>query len=539
MFQCCSWHKELVTDWRLSCTRQPYIPKAYDALSYTWGEEATPREIMIGNKELAIGKNLYQALRSLRNRQPDHTWVLWIDAICIDQKNVHERNHQVHMMRRIFSSASSVVVWLGDCDALSQKAIDLILEWNRNSRRLYSEMPPLFGPSAAGSVHKKLTEYPEETLQSLSRIFGRRWWKRIWIVQEVVAARELVVMCGKTLFQWQFLDSICIAIRLSEFTPTSQAQHLRRSLYRNFTALNDFRRHRGFMPLTRYLQCTRDYRATDPRDKLYALLGVATDLAPDEIMPDYTKPVDSVFSDLVMYLGTKHGNLDIVSCGHLSNKPSWMPDWRVVSHGLRALNNEEIGGDAYRAGGVNGAVMQMNEFPTSIIAEGVVVDKVDFFGGTVDLPAQQSLTTLRRWQYISAQNSSNSTADFWKTIVAGKDHLGRFASPDFGKAYESFLEGASSTSDPRVQYFADAVTRAVLGRRFFITRKGRIGLGPPEIQLGDRVVVLKGCSVPLILRIEGNHMVVVGESYVSGIMNGEVLDHLAGGRYKSRMVRLN
>lgn len=77
-----------------------------------------------------------------------------------------------------------------------------------------------------------------------------------------------------------------------------------------------------------------------------------------------------------------------------------------------------------------------------------------------------------------------------------------------------------------------------MGRRFFITAKKRMDLGVPEIQPNDKVVVLKDWSMPLIMRAVGGHTVVVGESYVSGIMNGEVIEGLAAGKYKTRMMRL-
>ncbi|KAK0634143.1 heterokaryon incompatibility, partial [Immersiella caudata] len=82
----------------------------YDALSYTWGNLAKTHEMKIGDASLPITTNLYMALRELRRK---HTLTLWVDAVCIDQSNCQERNHQVRMMRRIFSNASSVIVWLG------------------------------------------------------------------------------------------------------------------------------------------------------------------------------------------------------------------------------------------------------------------------------------------------------------------------------------------------------------------------------------------------------------------------------------------
>ncbi|KAK2605435.1 hypothetical protein N8I77_008272 [Diaporthe amygdali] len=193
----------------------------------------------------------------------------------------------------------------------------------------------------------------------------------------------------------------------------------------------------------------------------------------------------------------------------------------------------------------------MEAFPLALEAEGIVVDKVEFFGGAIRAPAQNSLPTLQRWKYIAGQHwvsDSNFGAvtppDFWTTIVAGKNYRGPLNARN-NKGSASFAQEAGFLSGGKgsqgvwmADYFADAVTRAAMGRRFFITAKKRMSLGVPEIQANDKVVVLKGCSMPLIMRVVGDHMVVVGESYVSGIMNGEVIEGLAAGKYKTRMIRL-
>lgn len=541
----------------LEWSRRPYKTETYDALSYTWGNSGKSRELWIGNSILPIGENLWAALMMLRHA--DSTRNIWVDAVCINQEDVKERNHQVHIMKRIYSRAASVVVWLGPQTLSSQAAMDLIVERNRVDG--YSD--PL--------KHKELLGHKEHKLRGLSGLFYRSWWKRIWIVQEVVAARELVILCGSDMVPWTFLRRACNEIRQKEFSTGEKAKLLRRSGYRNYTALDNFRTRRGTMSLTKYVQCTKDYEASDMRDKLYALIGVSSDISPEDIVPDYTKSTRDVFLDLVRFLVMRRRNLDIISSGRLfrpasiistspqldpesaAHIPSWMPDWRV-SRSLRPLNSEDMDGTSYRAGGVTGAVVRMEGFPAELSVEGVVVDKVDFFGGAINSPAQDSLPTLQRWQYIAGQHlSSNSNfgavtpPDFWTTIVAGRNYLAAWGAGETSQQALTalahggeFFSAAKGSKDARVtECFFGAVTRAVMGRRFFITRNKRMGLGVPEIQLNDRVVVLKGCSVPLIMRAVGDHMVIVGESYVSGIMNGEVIQGLAAGKYKTRMIRLN
>ncbi|PVH96482.1 hypothetical protein DM02DRAFT_499644, partial [Periconia macrospinosa] len=85
----------------------------YEALSYVWGKSTQNRYIMLDNKkDFPVTDNLYAALGRLR--RPEKARTLWVDSLCIDQQNTTERNHQVHMMGRIYNSAASVIAWLGD-----------------------------------------------------------------------------------------------------------------------------------------------------------------------------------------------------------------------------------------------------------------------------------------------------------------------------------------------------------------------------------------------------------------------------------------
>ncbi|KAK7697571.1 hypothetical protein SLS64_013390 [Diaporthe eres] len=495
--------------------------------------------------ELPIGENLKDAL--VRLRKVDLARIIWIDAICINQDDIKERNHQVCIMKKIYSKATEVIVWLGPGSLSSEKAMELIVQCN------------LCGG-------QKLLDHEENALIGLSDIFLRSWWKRIWIVQEVVAARDLVIYRGDRRVPWHFVAKICAEIRRKEFSQDAKSQFLRSSGYRNFTALNDFRR--GRMSLNECLQCTKDYEATDMRDKLYALLGAATDISPEDIMPDYTKSTRTVFLDLVHFLATRRRSLDFISSGrHFrptsttpalqpgDKTPSWLPDWHA-SQDLRLLDSEGLDKASFCASRGANAVVRMDAFPIALEVEGVLVDKISFFGEAITSPAQESLPTLRRWQYIAGLQGLHlisgsrfgvvTPPDFWTTIVAGKNYMSLWVKhrhvteePEaLQYATQSFVAGNLSPETRESQYLAYAVTRAVMGRRFFTTTKKRMGLGVPEIQLDDRVVVIKGCSVPLILRDMGEHMVIVGKTYVSGIMDGEVIKGLGEGRYKTRMIRL-
>jgi hypothetical protein len=126
----------------------------YEALSYTWGSGDTPKSIAVNDQNLHITQNLYTALLRLQ----DHlcSRVIWIDAICIDQGNGKEKEHQIPLMTEIYAKARRVVVWLGEVEDDSDQALEEI--------RLTAE-----GATARFSS------------PAISKLLQRPWFERIWV----------------------------------------------------------------------------------------------------------------------------------------------------------------------------------------------------------------------------------------------------------------------------------------------------------------------------------------------------------------------
>ena len=87
------------------------LPK-YWALSYSWNSDSNCESVMCGGDRLVVQQSVYQLMWRLRQQSEPIT--LWVDAICIDQSNRSERNSQVEMMDRIYTSAETVVIWVGE-----------------------------------------------------------------------------------------------------------------------------------------------------------------------------------------------------------------------------------------------------------------------------------------------------------------------------------------------------------------------------------------------------------------------------------------
>lgn len=211
--------------------------QAYETLSYAWGPQENPATIKVrpvtspslGTQllsklrissakrrlhrslgpaapkgeggTLCIGNNLNIALRHVRS--PDKGRILWIDAICINQKDVEERNREVARMGEIYSKAARVLIWLGPESENSSLAIrtmrlfakDLVHDWPPNSINRLSYREP-------GTKTELLLKSPilwdDETgyWLAIRKLFQRTWFTRLWVYQECQLATDALVVAG-------------------------------------------------------------------------------------------------------------------------------------------------------------------------------------------------------------------------------------------------------------------------------------------------------------------------------------------------------
>ncbi|KAF2679139.1 HET-domain-containing protein [Lentithecium fluviatile CBS 122367] len=158
------------------CTTKLSSPKLYKAVSYTWGDPASTRSILLDGETFAIRENLWNFLN--QERQVQHPSYLWIDAICIDQTNDIERGYQVALMREIYSKAFKVTVWLGPSTE------------DTRSHLLHLQYLSKFSKTI--ELHSWEPDFTDFVLE----LCRRPYWHRVWIVQEFVLATEIDICCG-------------------------------------------------------------------------------------------------------------------------------------------------------------------------------------------------------------------------------------------------------------------------------------------------------------------------------------------------------
>lgn len=275
------------SDTEIQCTLTehslPDCPKFF-ALSYVWGAKPASCTIKLNGQRFAVRKNLWRYLTQVRTSSREFCGPLWIDAICIDQDNNHERTCQVNLMSQIYKSADLVVMWLGPSYEQSTLAMQ-----HMNKPLTYWRQK-----------HHLRQVWSEPTGTAIRLLCHRPYWTRLWVFQELALAEKVVMMCGETKLPWKnFLDfilEICETKYVGRVADKFDLQAVLRSPATSMISqMNSLECDRTLWTL---LQGTRNLRCTEVRDKVYALLGVA-EAGSQGISPDYELPIPTLLNNIL------------------------------------------------------------------------------------------------------------------------------------------------------------------------------------------------------------------------------------------------
>lgn len=290
-------------------------PICYESLSYVWGSPQPAQKLLLSDENesgftppthFQVGPTLHSALLALR--MPNTPRLLWVDALCINQDDNEERNLQVTMIREIYSKAERCVIWLGEPDYSSQL---LFSELHRVFRPGFFSNNEDNGNPALDSVSAGPMK------QALSDLFYRYWWRRAWVIQEIILSNRATVAVGQRQID---LEDIRVAAELfwtsdgadddaRGTAPNGVAALLdgRSELLRTSTS-GDVIAHRK--SIVELLLRFRGFETTDPRDRIYSLRSLAND--GDTIPVDYNKSAIQVFAGFVSTCIERQGLLDLI-----------------------------------------------------------------------------------------------------------------------------------------------------------------------------------------------------------------------------------
>jgi hypothetical protein len=585
--------------------KPPYI-----AVSYMWGDPTILEKILVNNQTFEITVNLHEALCNLQTHGPVHQTHgpvhqthgpvhLWVDAICINQNDDVEKSDQVRKMTEIYKAATSVFAWLGPSANDSNAAMDSIeriAEGAIKAGQLNLSREVMFkiwDPDPEGLLNsvrqpfQNLSEsigldFPQVAIKLLSE---RGYWSRTWIAQEFSVASTIVVACGSK--RLDFLQ-ICAAflflplhraftskrlglasLDVYSYNPEEERWKVAKNFIQNVEtgapcrligfrnryqkrAVNNY--HSPLMDLLGSVSPTA--QATDPRDRIYGLLGLAADTAELGIEADYAKKVHQVFTDTAKAM-VRNGFTDVLSWCRFSNGqsdlPSWVPDFSVTllepisSYKCRAPPWKPL----FSASGTTKVKVSTESYaenPRFLYILGLTVDTIEEVGApwkaeddyktSVNLLFEQIAEFWDRAQNLPHPVSTDP--DFWSEALwrvpcadqqwheysRRRAHIGAEAGVwEILARNRGDLSGYADEAKQTAWRRYYLAMEVLYNFRPFISKKGYIGIAPEFASPGDMICIIFGAIAPYVLRRHSEkRFELVGETYVHGIMDGEAME---------------
>lgn len=558
---CCKIH-HVDLDELSKPTTGPRQRMTFEALSYTWDAQVLREYVWCDNKLLPVTESLYIALRRLRS--PSSSRLFWIDAICINQLDMLERSSQVALMRIIYHRATQVIAWLGTEDQYTEKAFTLIetifAKTVSADSTFEADAGTIWNQKAMETLG--LPRFPSSEWEALARLFERPYFRRLWVVQELVVSADAIAWCGRHSVRWALIEHAAKLLISSGWLRALQELYgvkVRPSFVQTIgnckLHFHETQGGRG-MELAFLLCSTRRFQTTDPRDKVIALIGLTRDAKEYESsMTDYSKSIVDLYRDTTGQLISTKRSLLLLSSKEDSRDrqfhelPSWVPDYsvwqRVSILGLPVRHSR------YSAAADTAASVSWVPGSRCLAVGGLCQDRIEAVSSESLENSRMAQSFLVQCLDLSVpllQKGTISIDSIWRTLI-GNTGGDTYPAPEKYRAhfqsYISRLTARKRTLTKRItdnadlssllgattkdhrnassQIYQASVAYTAPYRKFFTTAKGTIGLGPRSMRPGDLVCVLCGGKVPFILRKDGAGYTLVGEAYVHGIMDGQAL----------------
>ena len=531
----------------------------YEAISYCWGTDPPTRMIVVDGKSLKVLDSVYEALcyrRSFRQEK-----LLWIDSVCINQEDEPERSEQIQLMRTIFSEAVGVLAWLGDVENAMIAQIFL---------SSLSSKSNLFGMTTLDRLLDYRTRH-DFAWRYMGVVFRQPWFTRSWMLQEIALAKRVDLVFGGVSLDWEvFAQSLPVLGNplLGRFLGSSDAEYeVTRPLLgvKNAMIMENCRaltRGDSDVTLNEVLQFSLQFQATKGHDKVYSVLGLVNDENSEFIVPDYSKSVETVFTETMRSLlqsSRPLQSLHLAGCGTSGqyDLPSWVPDWTNSS--IRPFHTSSS--ITYNAGTeLAPKVITPPEADAQFVRiAGNVVDEILVLGQMGPLVAEELKIRETRMSYreehlvyewlkeakglvakyvkrpyIVGQSPHHEIQHgdevLWRTIIADKTEDKSPASAELAIGYaalETYVGLSSSTTSgelspfkqhrlpedehalPRERIqdlsrsantFLNHVAEASLGNRLAVTKSGLFAVVPPKTRVGDTLSIIWGAQTPYLMR---------------------------------------
>jgi len=531
----------------------------YEALSYVWGTDPPSVPIVCNGQRLNIRPELSYALARLRLKHT--TQIIWADALCINQDDNQEKSHQVPLMTKIFSQAATVNVWLGHGD---ESAIKEVFECCRLVANACRELSlehdmDLNDRATHEAVEIPMTIFTPMVCSRLTDLFERPLFTRIWCIQEIKLAQAALVVWGEQYLPWAEVGLAALWIfskqRLGDEVSRNSLEEVHvgdvDTIYKCDPVSWSF---------LDTLSVFRPFQSTDPRDKVYGLIGlVGSEADSYSMVPDYEKSAARVFTDTAIHTVTSTKHLLVFS--HVEHHAdydgddeyrSWAPRWDLP-RGTTEMSHSFVIPEHGACSGLEAQfVVIKHPGGEQLRLTGILHAKVTAVDSIFDISLDSKSHGLQMHPKVvevyegidwSAPMSDVNLPMLARTLTTGlstkNQTLNRLDERSRCAHYEAFRHYIEWYRDPTTdfdslrgdarQYHKVSESRS-WNRRFFWASRKDFGIGPACMREGDIVVVLYGGDGPYVLRPKGDKYLMLGEAYVDSIMNGELVRELEEGK---------
>ncbi|KAI0592903.1 heterokaryon incompatibility protein-domain-containing protein [Biscogniauxia sp. FL1348] len=593
----------------------------FTTVSHEWEEsDAVDEEksVLVNGAPVPVSTGLFNVLEHAQ-KEADPT-TIWIKALCINHADIQEKSTQIAQIADVYGVAARTLIWLGPAADGSNDAMDILRRigeeqlslnslvahwtpqvghqfWRSIMSKGSSEPPGAQGEAPPASTHTDFSAQLDTVQPALKSLMEREYWSRLWSIEEISLSAKGIVACGNRRLP---LDTFCAVVKsldtiinestvskwlASAKTPTSPNRpvNLSTSEPSNFAQLpalkvlaqRDFYRrdidswvrtpnqpllsilHRFYVPGS---DGHFPIHVADARDRVYALLGLASDATTLGISPDYSKEYTQVLIDVSASLLRKTPR-PLQLCNGTATTESGYPSWVVDWTSLKAPLSDAVASNRpfQACGPADERFYRVDSGNhNQITMKGTIVDNVKSIGAPYQADSAGQLEQVRSylseikefWEESTGSPSSPYSAQ--QTIVAlakipvadveiDPEHRNqtRRAATVTLDGYQRLLTALSaekpdagsetSEDDPaskhlnRATDYLEAMSR-MEGWKPFLTKTGYVGLGSAGLGVGDNIAIPYGSPVPLALRRqEDDTYRLVGEVYIFGIMDGEFM----------------
>jgi Heterokaryon incompatibility protein (HET) len=538
---------------------------AYVALSYTWGRpsdefpedwdsEDNVQLLHVNGYKFNVRQNLFaffqEAIKRATSsaeepRMLDHVdlWraysLLWVDAISIDQQNISERNKQVTKMGKIYQRAENVICWLGPHSQEAELAVDLVRDIDAVFIDLKIDLKVDLSGYAVDSpilpqVHKKLVASPA-SCEAFGLLMRRKWFRRAWVVQESTAVDNPLIWVGSS--QTEFGSLVFTNMCLYKGAAQSGLDKYWSSSLFDLLTVRIWREQYGdILSLLGLMTNTRSFQCTDPRDKIYSMLSMAStsERTHNDLLPNYGLSVNEVYQRVAKFFIQRDPKLSFLGlCSRNSGQlPSWAPNWAttVVRPFARFMGRDDRGEDLYSASkGLTASAEFLNN--DYLCAHGVMVDTVmetstPCWAYDLDVAKEWFNFATEDDPYAQYLAGDTKLAALNRVICANSENIANFGIARLIGGSRMYIDISDDGKSLVSNFFMkeERIARYCWQRKLFKTTKGHLGLCSYDVKCGDLVCILFGSTMPTIMeRTEDDIWKIVCEAYVDGIMEGEAV----------------